>query len=392
MKALEIYFRGGMDMMITKVIVLILTLLLIFTACSGTTVNKVNTMKSAGQEGIIEGTVSSKLVPPPDSPFPANPNLDVEFDMDQLDEIWLAGGCFWGVEAYMARIYGVYDVTSGYANGDTENPSYKDVLDGSGHAETVHVTYDTSKVTLEELLNAFFRVIDPTALNKQGNDIGASYRSGIYYTQEEDLGVITTVIEREQERYTEPIVTEVLPLNGYYLAETYHQDYLEKNPDGYCHIDFDELEMKMMNYEKPTEEEIKAMLTPLQYKVTQENGTEPAYDNIYWDNHDAGIYVDIVTGEPLFSSAAKYESGTGWPSFFVPISGEAVTFKEDNTLFTKRVDVRSTIGDSHLGHVFPDGPADKGGLRYCLNSAALRFVPYEKMEEEGYADYMNMVK
>ncbi len=379
-------------MMITKAIVLILTALLIFTACSGSDINKISTMKSAGQEGIIEGTVSSKLVPPQDSPFPANPNLEVEFDMDQLDEIWLAGGCFWGVEAYMARIYGVYDVTSGYANGDTENPSYEDVLDGSGHAETVHVTYDTSKVTLEELLDAFFRVVDPTSLNKQGNDIGESYRSGIYYTKEEDLDVIAAVIEREQERYTEPIVTEVLPLKGYYLAETYHQDYLEKNPDGYCHIDFDELEMKTMNYEKPIEEEIEAMLTPLQYKVTQENGTEPAFDNTYWDNHDAGIYVDIVTGEPLFSSAAKYESGTGWPSFFVPISENAVVFKEDNTLFTKRVDVRSTIGDSHLGHVFPDGPADKGGLRYCLNSAALRFVPYEKMEEEGYADYMNMVK
>jgi len=379
-------------MMNTKAVVLILTALLIFTACSGSDIDKISTMKSAGQEGIIEGTVSSKLIPPQDSPFPANPNLDVEFDMDQLDEIWLAGGCFWGVEAYMARIYGVYDVTSGYANGDTENPSYEDVLDGSGHAETVHVTYDTSKVTLEALLDAFFRVVDPTSLNKQGNDIGASYRSGIYYTKEEDLEVIAAVIEREQERYTEPIVTEVLPLKGYYLAETYHQDYLEKNPDGYCHIDFDELEMKTMNYEKPTEEEIEAMLTPLQYKVTQENGTEPAFNNTYWDNHDAGIYVDIVTGEPLFSSAAKYESGTGWPSFFVPISENAVVFKEDNTLFTKRVDVRSSIGDSHLGHVFPDGPADKGGLRYCLNSAALRFVPYEKMDEEGYADYMNMVK
>ncbi|MDF1618594.1 peptide-methionine (R)-S-oxide reductase MsrB [Petrocella sp. FN5] len=384
-------------MVTTKIIVLALTVLLIFTACSGTNIKKVNTMKSAGQgdgssEGIVEGRVSSKLVPPPDSPFPANPNLGVEFDMDKLDEIWLAGGCFWGVEAYMARVYGVYDATSGYANGDTENPSYKDVLDGSGHAETVHVTYDTSKVSLEELLEAFFRVVDPTSLNKQGNDIGASYRSGIYYTKTEDLDLITAVIEEEQKRYTDPIVTEVLPLNGYYLAETYHQDYLEKNPNGYCHIDFDELETKTMNYEKPAEEEIKTMLTPLQYKVTQENGTEPAFNNTYWDNHDAGIYVDIVTGEPLFSSAAKYESGTGWPSFFVPISGEAVIFKEDNTLFAKRVEVRSTIADSHLGHVFPDGPADKGGLRYCLNSAALRFVPYEKMEEEGYADYMNMVK
>ncbi len=354
--------------------------------------------------GIIPANVSSQLIPPSNSPLPDNPNLGVVFDLDNLEEIHLAGGCFWGVEAYMARIYGVYDVTSGYANGNTMDPTYRDVLSGSGHAEAVHVVYDPSLVSLKELLDYFFVVVDPTSLNKQGNDIGESYRSGIYYTNEEDLTVINEVIDEQDGLYKKDIVVEVEPLDGYYLAEDYHQDYLEKNPNGYCHIEFDaieeqneEIDDKMMDdnsgkYSKPSDEEIRAMLTSLQYDVTQKEGTERSFNNEYWDNKEEGIYVDIVSGEPLFSSATKYVSGTGWPSFWAPISDEFIQLKEDNKLFATRIEVRSTYGDSHLGHVFEDGPSEHGGLRYCMNSAAMRFIPYDEMEAEGYGDYMSMVK
>jgi peptide methionine sulfoxide reductase msrA/msrB len=395
-------------MKLVTIVSLLLTSVLILSACSGTTIDEVEkvgvqVMDQEVPVAFVAAEVSSQLVPPSNSNFPDNPNLGVEFDTSQLEEVWLAGGCFWGVESYMARIYGVYDTTSGYANGSTMNPTYQDVLSGSGHAETVHVTYDPTKISLETLLTYFFKVVDPTSLDKQGNDIGTSYRSGIYYTNEADLEVIDLVIAKEQERYTKTIVTEVLPLDGYYLAEDYHQDYLEKNPDGYCHIDFDQLGTREvpttdmtattpMAYVKPSDDEIKAMLDDLQYDVTQQDGTEPSFNNTYWDNHEEGIYVDVVTGEPLFSSATKYESGTGWPSFYEPLFPEAVTLHEDNTLFAKRVEVRSLYGDSHLGHVFDDGPADQGGLRYCMNSASMKFIPYDEMEANGYGSYMSMVK
>jgi peptide methionine sulfoxide reductase msrA/msrB len=192
-----------------------------------------------GEKKTAYENVSSKNVLSNYSNLPHNPNLDVEFNVGALKDIWLAGGCFWGVEAYMSRIYGVYDVTSGYANGNTENPSYYDVVNGSGHAEAVHVRYDSEKVDLKTLLNYFFKVVNPTSLNKQGNDEGISYRSGIYYQNEEDLKVIEEVIKELGNKYSEKIVVEVERLKGYYLAEDYHQDYLEKNPDGYCHIEFD---------------------------------------------------------------------------------------------------------------------------------------------------------
>lgn len=351
----------------------------------------------------LDGSVSSRLLPPEESPLPDNPNLALTFDEGNLKDIYLAGGCFWGVEAYMARIYGVYDVTSGYANGLTENPTYYDVLGGSGHAETVHVRYDPQYTDLRTLLDLFFEVVDPTTLNRQGNDVGPSYRSGIYYTDEADLPVIEEVIAGLEEAYPVEIRVEVEPLDGYYIAEDYHQDYLEKNPFGYCHIEFDSIEEQAYpvldevmeestTYMKPSDDEIKAMLTDLQYSVTQLDDTERAFDNEYWDNKEEGIYVDIVTGEPLFSSKTKYDSGTGWPSFYEPIANDFIEYHEDNSLWGKRVEVRSTFGDSHLGHVFPDGPEAFGGLRYCINSASLNFIPYEDMEAEGYGDYLDMVK
>ncbi len=307
-----------------------------------------------------------------------------------LKTIYLAGGCFWGVEEYMDRIPGVYDATSGYANGKTENPSYEEVIyDGTGHAETVRVLYDSEQVKLEDLLNKFFKVVDPTSLNKQGNDVGTQYRSGIYYEDEEDVETIEIVIEKLKDEHVEPIVVEVEPIDNFYLAEEYHQDYLKKNPNGYCHIDLsiaggiDEMILEN-NYKLPSEEEIKEQLTDLQYKVTQEGGTERAFDNEYNDNKEPGIYVDIITGEPLFSSSDKYDSGSGWPSFTRPITENVINEFEDNTLWTPRIEVKSRSGDTHLGHVFNDGPKEEGGLRYCINSAALKFIHLDDMEDEGY--------
>lgn len=395
-------------MKLTKALATITASLLIFTACAqNIQVTEQQPVAKAPTEAaketmvkddetpaasLMKGDVSSRLVPPENSPLPNNPNLALTFDENNLRDIYLAGGCFWGVEAYMARIYGVYDVTSGYANGNSDNPSYRDVLGGSGHAETVHVRYDPKHTDLKTLLDLFFVVVDPTSLNKQGNDVGESYRSGIYYVDEEDLGVINQVIAEQDDLYSKPIVVEVEPLDGYYLAEEYHQDYLEKNPNGYCHIEFDAIEEQEVTpssalYTKPSDDELRATLTDLQYRVTQEDATERSFNNKYWDNKEKGIYVDIVSGEPLFSSATKYVSGTGWPSFWAPISEEFVQLKEDNKLLVTRTEVRSTYGDSHLGHVFDDGPREHTGLRYCMNSAAMRFIPYDEMDAEGYSDY-----
>ncbi|MGH2318715.1 peptide-methionine (R)-S-oxide reductase MsrB [Planococcus sp. SE5232] len=368
----------------------VILLLLVLAACSSG--NGYNSGSAATGEAADTST----------SKFPDNPNTDLEFDTDQLEDIWLAGGCFWGVEAYMARVFGVYDVTSGYANGNTENPTYEEVIrENTGHAETVHVRYDPERVELEKLLGHYFMIIDPTLLNQQGNDRGEQYRTGIYYENEADRAVIDNVVAAEKERYDDPIVTEVEALEHYYLAEEYHQDYLEKNPDGYCHVEFDTLEGQDIEegaqlidpalYPKPSDEELKAKLTDIQYEVTQEDATEPAFSNEYDGFYEPGIYVDITTGEPLFSSADKYDSETGWPSFTKPIDPAVVTEHDDGLLFMKRTEIRSRAGDSHLGHVFNDGPADKGGLRYCMNSAALLFITEAEMEAEGYGFLLDKV-
>jgi peptide methionine sulfoxide reductase msrA/msrB len=342
-------------------------------------------------------TPSSRIQKPATkSTLPENPNLQLVFDETELEEIYLAGGCFWGLEAYMARVYGVYDVTSGYANGNTEFPKYEDLIyNNSGHAETVHVRYDPNRVDIETLLAYYLKVVDPTSLNKQGNDRGTQYRTGIYYTNTQVLPVIQKVLEEAQGQYDKPIVIEVEPLDHYYLAEDYHQDYLEKNPNGYCHIDISLVEepiVELEDYKMPEDEDIKSMLTEEQYQVTQKGGTERSFDNAFWDNKEAGIYVDIVTGEPLFSSKDKFDSGTGWPSFTRPIVDEVVTYSEDHRLNVPRTEIKSRAGDSHLGHVFDDGPLAEGGLRYCVNSASLKFIPLEKMDEEGYGHLKHLVE
>ena len=325
--------------------------------------------------------------------LPKNPNLGVVFKEENLKDLYLAGGCFWGLEAYMSRVYGVYDVTSGYANGSTENPSYDDLIyNNSGHAETVCVSYDPDLVSINELLMYYFKVIDPTTINRQGNDIGTQYRTGIYYTDEEDKNIIIEEIEKEQKNYNRTIMVEILPLEHYYLAEKYHQDYLDKNPNGYCHINLNLANEKELEFEKPLDSEIKENLTKLQYEVTQNKATERPFDNDYWDNYEPGIYVDIVTGEPLFSSKNKFESGSGWPSFTKPISEDIIKEVKDNDLFTTRVEVRSVLGDSHLGHVFNDGPENDGGLRYCINSASLNFIPLLEMDKRGYGSFKYLVK
>jgi peptide methionine sulfoxide reductase msrA/msrB len=328
--------------------------------------------------------------------LPENPNKALTFDKSKLKDIYLAGGCFWGLEAYMSRVYGVYDVTSGYANGKTKNPTYEDLLyNHSGHAETVHVQYDPSKVSLDQVLRYYFKVIDPTSKNKQGNDQGLQYRTGIYYNNKSDLGVINTVMKDIQNKYNKPLLVEVKPLDGYSLAEEYHQDYLEKNPNGYCHIDLFEVEKPIIDplkYPKPSDAQLKKKLTKIQYEVTQLNHTEAAFSNEYWDFFEPGIYVDVATGEPVFSSTDKFASQCGWPSFTKPIAPEVITTKDDTAFHMVRTEVRSRTGNSHLGHVFTDGPADKGGLRYCINSVSIKFIPLNEMEKLGYGYLINLVK
>ena len=308
--------------------------------------------------------------------------------------IYLAGGCFWGLEAYMERIQGVTDAVSGYANGKGDTTNYQ-LLHATDHAETVKVTYDPNKISLDKLLQYYFRVIDPTSINKQGNDRGRQYRTGIYYQNEQDKAVIEAALKTLQSKYQEPIQIEVEPLKNYVEAEEYHQDYLKKNPNGYCHIDIKKADEPLIDdkkYPKPSDAELKQKLTALQYDVTQGKHTERSFSNEYWDNFSPGIYVDITTGEPLFSSKDKFESGCGWPSFTKPIAAEVAEYQKDNSFNMTRIEVLSRSGHAHLGHVFDDGPRDKGGLRYCINSASIKFIPLDEMEKQGYGDLIPFVK
>lgn len=380
---------------LTIMAALILILSLIAASCNVAVVEEPEDMDKITGTQIPESKPKNNILIAPELPW--NPNMDIEFREENLKTIWLAGGCFWGLEAFMARVPGVADAVSGYANGGTENPSYEQVIAGSGHAETVEVKYDPDMITLDELLNYFFRVINPTILNQQGFDIGIQYRTGIYYDDEDDLRFIEKAVDIEQENQRAEIVTEVLPLVHFYPAEEYHQDYLEKNPTGYCHIDLDKLykdkyvTVDPEKYTRPSDIERKAMLTDEQYRVTQMDGTEFAFDNDFYDNKEPGLYVDVVTGEPLFSSKDKYDSGCGWPSFVKPIDIEAIIFLQDESFGMIRTEVRSRVGDSHLGHVFTDGPEDRGGLRYCINSASLRFIHLDDMVEEGYGFFLPVV-
>ncbi len=309
--------------------------------------------------------------------------------------IYLAGGCFWGLEKYMEVIPGVVDVVSGYANGVWEEDrvlTYEDVCTGlTGFRETVRVEFDSRKVSLAALLFSFFHVIDPTVENRQGHDVGSQYQTGVYYINEEQKQIIDRIVSLEKERYPR-FVVEVEPLKVFYEAEEYHQDYLTKNPGGYCHISREQIDavskilVDPAKYERPSREEIGKRLTPQQLYVTQESGTEPPFRNEYWDFFEKGIYVDVVSGEPLFSSEDKYASSCGWPAFSKGIDANAFFLAPDNSHGMRRVEVRSRAANSHLGHVFAEDPESPNGIRFCMNSASLRFIPYDRMEEEGYGE------
>ena len=330
-----------------------------------------------------------------------------------LKTIYLAGGCFWGTEHFMEQIPGVVDAEVGYANSNVPNPTYREVCSGAtGAAETVKVVYNSDEVTLPFLLNLFYKTIDPTSLNKQGNDRGTQYRTGIYYTEQSEAPVVAESLEALQAEYSKPLAIESGPLKNFYPAEDYHQDYLDVNPGGYCHINPALFRMareakdpdapiylkakatagEEKVYTKPSDEELRSRLTPLQYEVTQNNATERPFTNEYDHEFRPGIYVDIVNGEPLFVSTDKFDSGCGWPAFSRPISDDLIKEVRDTSHGMVRTEVRSAHGDSHLGHVFNDGPRETGGVRCCINSASLRFVPLKDMAAEGYADLIPLVE
>lgn len=317
---------------------------------------------------------------------------------DNVKEIYFAGGCFWGTEHFMKQIRGVIATEVGYANGNVANPDYRAVCTGNtGFAETVKVKYDASIIGLEKLIDLYLQTIDPISIDRQGNDRGSQYRTGIYFIDSSDEKVILSVLSQLSLRLNKPVAVECKPLRNFYKAEDYHQDYLDKNPGGYCHIPSNLFQMaREANLEtsgkfvREDKAALKKRLSSLQYDVTMNSATETPFRNEYWNEFREGIYVDITTGEPLFVSTDKFDSGCGWPSFSKPIDKSLIVEKFDRSHGMVRTEVRSKLGDAHLGHVFNDGPRDKGGLRYCINSASLRFIPKSCMQEEGYGEYLKL--
>jgi len=375
-------------------------------------------------------------------------------DLSQYSVATFAGGCFWCAEYYLAELPGVVEVVSGFAGGEEPNPTYKQVSAGTtGHREAVQVYYDSSQIDYADIVEKFWLIIDPTDSEGMFVDRGFQYTSAIWYHTDEQRQIAEASKQalEDSRLFDKPIYTPILPFTTFYPAEEYHQDYSEKNPfryhfytdgsgrkdfikDHYTDFDFPEIDTTVIpasesgsaresssdnpysviattslsdvesdqqsdvstlnfnKYQKPSDTQLKTMLTDEQYNVTQKQATEKPFKNAYNDNHAPGIYVDIVSGEPLFSSTDKYDSGSGWPSFTKPIDPQFIEEHKDWNLFLPRTEIRSKYSDSHLGHVFKDGPEDRGGLRYCINSAALKFIPLEDMEEQGYGEYLQIFK
>lgn len=313
--------------------------------------------------------------------------------------VYFAGGCFWGTQHFFSLVAGVTATATGYANSLVAHPTYKQVCSGTtGAVEAVRVDYDADVISLPELLELYYSTIDPYSLNRQGGDTGAQYRTGIYTVDSADLRTVEAFLADKQRHAEREIRVEAAIIDNFYPAEDYHQDYLRANPGGYCHISPSKMReakeyvpLRLRGGVEAERAERLSRLTPVQYAVTQQSATEPPFRNEYYNEFRPGIYVDIVSGEPLFLSTDKFESGCGWPAFSRPISDALLRELDDHSHGMTRTEVRAAGSDSHLGHVFPDGPAESGGLRYCINSASLRFVPLADMEREGYGKYIPLI-